>query len=101
VAERPQTSHRTRNAHPRQRPCDPDRAAGGRHPLEPLDQPGTDALYRFISPFHMPDFVVLTGYWSRRVVARLRSYVNLVCGVAVPYVILQILHPAWPAWSTC
>jgi hypothetical protein len=40
----------------------------------------------------MPAFVALTGYWPQHVVARQRSYVKLVCRVAVPHVIFQVLH---------
>ncbi|UDY22740.1 acyltransferase family protein [Nocardioides sp. Kera G14] len=78
---------------------------------------GLDAhLYDFLYTWHMPAFVLVTGYLSRRFVLTRRSVWGLVRGLAVPYVILEAalalfrywaggehlhhlwINPHWPLW---
>lgn len=76
----------------------------------------SDAVYKWIYSFHMPAFVVVTGYLSRSYSGSPRQVKALVSGVLVPYLVFQVivrvepwllheepLHlniftPGWSAW---
>ncbi|MFJ8943391.1 acyltransferase family protein [Streptomyces sp. NPDC102395] len=61
------------------------------HSWEPLkggDRP-LQAAYLVVYAFHMPAFIVISGYFSRRFDASPNRLKRLVTGVAVPYVVFQ------------
>lgn len=51
-----------------------------------------NALYLLIYSFHMPAFVLITGYLTRGFRASPRGYLNIVTTLLIPYVIFQALH---------
>ena len=51
-----------------------------------------NALYLLIYSFHMPAFVLITGYLTRGFKATPRGYLKIVTTLLVPYVIFQTLH---------
>ncbi|MGV9554742.1 acyltransferase family protein [Streptomyces sp. NPDC003522] len=65
------------------------------HSWEPLkgDSRTLQAAYQFVYAFHMPAFIIVSGYFSRGFdgsPARLR---RLVTGVVVPYVVFETAYP--------
>ena len=50
------------------------------------------ALYLFVYAFHMPAFIVVSGYFSRSFEATPRQLRRLVTGVAVPYVLFKLAY---------
>lgn len=58
----------------------------------------TQAAYDFLYLFHMPAFVIVTGYLSRSFGWSRRSLVRLVTTVAVPYVVFEGLLAAFRVW---
>lgn len=66
-------------------------AAG--HAIESLrDVPAAHAVYLFLYLFHMPVFIVITGYLSRNFGAARGRTRKLVLGVGVPYVVFEVLY---------
>lgn len=66
-------------------------AAG--HAIESLrDVPIAHAVYLFLYLFHMPVFIVITGYLSRNFGAARDRTRKLVLGVGVPYVVFEVLY---------
>ncbi|BAU86786.1 acyltransferase [Streptomyces laurentii] len=89
------------------------------HFWEPLiDQPGqrvAKALYLLVYAFHMPAFILISGFFSRSFTAQPRQMRRLVSGVLVPFLIWGILlayftgavndksvsiQPLTPVWVT-
>jgi fucose 4-O-acetylase-like acetyltransferase len=86
------------------------------HAIEPIrGTPVVDAVYMWIYSFHMPAFILISGYLSKSFDASPRRVEKLVLGVAVPYLIFWGLHvllavlldrgvpasplePAWTLW---
>jgi len=52
------------------------------------------AGYLWISAFHMPAFILLSGYFSRGFTARPAQLRKLVAGVLVPYLVFEVLYSA-------
>ncbi|MBT2511651.1 acyltransferase family protein [Streptomyces sp. ISL-98] len=52
----------------------------------------TKAIYIFIYTFHMPAFIVISGYLSRSFAARPHQIKRLVTGIAVPYVVFEVAY---------
>jgi fucose 4-O-acetylase-like acetyltransferase len=70
----------------------------GAHAIEDLrDVPAAHVVYLFVYLFHMPVFIVVTGYLSRNSSFSGDKARKLVTGVGVPYLIFQILYSAL-AW---
>jgi fucose 4-O-acetylase-like acetyltransferase len=70
------------------------------HSWEPLlsaSRPAR-ALYLFVYAFHMPAFIVVSGYFSRRFDARPDRLRRLVTGVALPYVIFETAYALFERW---
>lgn len=64
------------------------------HSWEPL-QSGSrtvEAFYLFVYTFHMPAFIMVSGYFSRSFDARPDRLRRLITGVAVPYVIFETAY---------
>lgn len=63
------------------------------HAIEPLRDHGpTGALYYWIYFFHMPAFIMISGYLSRSFDASSNRVEKLVLTVAVPYLIFWTIH---------
>lgn len=62
------------------------------HAIELAHGTRAQALYVMIYSFHMPAFVVITGYLTRRFTASPRGYLRIVTDLLVPYVIFHVLH---------
>lgn len=64
------------------------------HAWEPLrgDSKAAGALYMMVYAFHMPAFIVISGYFSRSFDASPNRLKRLITGVAVPYVIFEIAY---------
>ncbi|WP_329617675.1 acyltransferase family protein [Streptomyces brevispora] len=64
------------------------------HAWEPLrgDSRAAAALYITVYAFHMPAFIVISGYFSRSFDASPNRLKRLITGVAVPYVIFEVAY---------
>lgn len=64
------------------------------HVVESIGSYWAGALYTWIYAFHMPAFVVITGYLSRSYRNEPRQVGRLLSSVVLPYVIFQCIHAA-------
>ncbi|WP_420033652.1 acyltransferase family protein [Streptomyces sp. cg28] len=64
------------------------------HSWEPLTDRSraAEALYMVVYTFHMPAFIVISGYFSRSFDASPHKLKRLITGVAVPYVLFEIAY---------
>ncbi len=63
------------------------------HLIEDLrDVPAAHALYFFVYLFHMPLFIVVSGYLSRNFTFSPGKARKLISGLAVPYVIFEVAY---------
>ncbi|MBO1333977.1 acyltransferase family protein [Streptomyces sp. VRA16 Mangrove soil] len=64
------------------------------HCWEPLTDGSraAEALYMVVYTFHMPAFIIISGYFSRSFDASPKKLKRLVTGVAVPYVLFEIAY---------
>ncbi|MEW1692814.1 acyltransferase family protein [Streptomyces sp. NPDC091263] len=64
------------------------------HAWEPLrgDSRAAAALYMAVYAFHMPAFIVISGFFSRSFDASPNRIRRLITGVAVPYVIFEVAY---------
>ncbi|MFE1953549.1 acyltransferase family protein [Streptomyces sp. NPDC059524] len=64
------------------------------HAWEPLrgDSRAAAALYIMVYTFHMPAFIVISGYFSRSFDASPGRLKRLVTGVVVPYVVFEVAY---------
>ncbi|MFD2079788.1 acyltransferase family protein [Actinopolymorpha cephalotaxi] len=63
------------------------------HAMEALrDVPVGKALYLFLYMFHMPVFIIVSGYFSRRFPYSKNKARKLITQLLVPYVIFQIVY---------
>jgi fucose 4-O-acetylase-like acetyltransferase len=71
------------------------------HAWEPLRSGSrtVTALYMFVYAFHMPAFIVVSGYFSRGFDASPRRIGRLVTGVVVPYVVFETAYTLFTRWS--
>ncbi|MBW8793301.1 MAG: acyltransferase family protein [Streptomyces sp.] len=71
------------------------------HAWEPLrpDSRTVTALYTFVYAFHMPAFIVISGYFSRSFDASPARIRRLVTSVAVPYVVFEVAYTLFTRWS--
>ncbi|WP_419998916.1 acyltransferase family protein [Streptomyces boninensis] len=71
------------------------------HAWEPLrgDSRAAAALYNFVYTFHMPAFLIISGYFSRSFDASPRRIQRLVTGVLVPYVIFEVAYTLFKRWA--
>ncbi|MEE1928379.1 acyltransferase family protein [Streptomyces sp. TRM 70351] len=70
------------------------------HAIGPLSQGSrpVEAVYFFIYAFHMPAFVIMSGYFSRSFEARPAQIRRLVTGVAVPYLVFEVIYNLFMGW---
>ncbi|MFA3836738.1 acyltransferase family protein [Streptomyces aureus] len=71
------------------------------HSWEPLTDHSrvAEALYMTVYTFHMPAFIVISGYFSRSFDMRPDRLRRLVTGVAVPYVIFEVAYTFFKRWA--
>ncbi|MER6694882.1 acyltransferase family protein, partial [Streptomyces minutiscleroticus] len=71
------------------------------HVWEPLtDQSRTaEALYMVVYTFHMPAFIVISGYFSRGFDGSPKRIRRLVTGVAVPYIVFETAYSLFKRWA--
>ncbi|MGW2558891.1 acyltransferase family protein [Streptomyces sp. NPDC001514] len=64
------------------------------HAWEPVMEGSraTRALYMLVYTFHMPAFIIVSGYFSRSFDARPGQLKRLVSGVAVPYLVFEAAY---------
>ncbi|MFE0137812.1 acyltransferase family protein [Streptomyces sp. NPDC059037] len=71
------------------------------HAWEPLrgDSRAAAALYITVYTFHMPAFIVISGYFSRSFDASPNRIKRLVTGIAVPYVLFEVAYTFFKRWA--
>ncbi|MEU6084645.1 acyltransferase family protein [Streptomyces sp. NPDC047108] len=71
------------------------------HAWEPLrgDSRAAAALYIFIYTFHMPAFVLVSGYFSRSFSMTVPQLKRLVTGIAVPYVVFEVAYSLFKRYA--
>ncbi|MFH8564015.1 acyltransferase family protein [Streptomyces sp. NPDC017988] len=71
------------------------------HAWEPLTDHSraAEALYMTVYTFHMPAFILISGYFSRSFDMRPDRLRRLVTGVAVPYVLFEVAYTLFKRWA--
>ncbi|GAA1354484.1 acyltransferase family protein [Streptomyces beijiangensis] len=70
------------------------------HSWEPImdGSRATHALYMVVYTFHMPAFIIVSGYFSRSFDMRPDRLKRLITGVAVPYVVFETTYSLYERW---
>ncbi|MFJ7073303.1 acyltransferase family protein [Streptomyces sp. NPDC098781] len=70
------------------------------HAWEPLkgDSRILEAVYTVVYTFHMPAFIIISGFFSRSFDASPSRMKRLITGVAVPYVVFETAYPLFKRW---
>ncbi|MEU0196993.1 MULTISPECIES: acyltransferase family protein [unclassified Streptomyces] len=70
------------------------------HAWEPLkgDSRILEAAYQVVYAFHMPAFIIISGYFSRSFDMRPDRLKRLITGVAVPYIVFETAYPLFKRW---
>ncbi|MFG3494132.1 acyltransferase family protein [Streptomyces sp. NPDC047917] len=71
------------------------------HAWEPVMEGSraTRALYLLVYTFHMPAFIVISGYFSRSFTGRPDQVKRLVTGVVVPYLVFETAYSLFRRWA--
>lgn len=71
------------------------------HAWEPLKGRSRvlEAAYMVVYAFHMPAFIIISGYFSRSFDFRADRLKRLVTGVAVPYVVFEVAYVLFKRWA--
>ncbi|MFD9814843.1 acyltransferase family protein [Streptomyces sp. NPDC059080] len=71
------------------------------HSWEPLTDGSraAEALYMTVYAFHMPAFIIISGYFSRSFDMRKDRLQRLITGVAVPYVLFEVAYTFFARWA--
>ncbi|MFE9925927.1 acyltransferase family protein [Streptomyces sp. NPDC005774] len=71
------------------------------HAWEPLrsESRTVTALYTLVYAFHMPAFIIISGYFSRSFDWSPGKIKRLITGVAVPYVVFEVAYTLFTRWS--
>lgn len=71
------------------------------HSWDPLRDASrtVSALYFVVYTFHMPAFVIISGYLSRSFEGKPRQIQRLITGVAVPYFVIQTVYTFFMRWA--
>ncbi|MFF1682659.1 acyltransferase family protein [Streptomyces sp. NPDC058256] len=71
------------------------------HAWEPLKGQSRvlEAAYTVVYAFHMPAFILISGYFSRSFDMRADRLKRLVTGVAVPYVVFEVAYSLFSRWA--
>ncbi len=70
------------------------------HAWEPLkgDSRILEGVYTVVYTFHMPAFIIISGFFSRSFDASPNRLKRLITGVAVPYVVFETAYPLFKRW---
>ncbi|MER6994984.1 acyltransferase family protein [Streptomyces sp. NPDC000410] len=70
------------------------------HAWEPVMEGSraTRALYMLVYTFHMPAFIIISGYFSRSFTGRPDQLKRLVSGLIVPYVVFEVAYTLFTRW---
>jgi fucose 4-O-acetylase-like acetyltransferase len=60
----------------------------------------TRSLYMLLYTFHMPVFILISGYLSRSYTGRPDQLKRLLTGVAVPYIVFEVAYTLFTRWGT-
>lgn len=71
------------------------------HAWEPLkgQSRALEAAYMVVYAFHMPAFIIISGYFSRSFDMRADRLKRLVTGVAVPYIVFEVAYVLFKRWA--
>lgn len=71
------------------------------HAWEPLrdGSRAVSALYIVVYTFHMPAFIIISGYFSRSFDFRPDRVRRLITGVAVPYIVFEVAYSLFHRWA--
>ncbi|MFC4609643.1 acyltransferase family protein [Streptomyces maoxianensis] len=71
------------------------------HAWEPVMEGSrsTRALYMLVYTFHMPAFIVVSGYFSRSYTGRPDQLRRLLTGIALPYVVFEVVYSLFRRWA--
>ncbi|WND23994.1 acyltransferase family protein [Streptomyces janthinus] len=71
------------------------------HSWEPLrdGSRAASALYMVVYAFHMPAFIIISGYFSRTFDAGPGRIRRLITGLAVPYVVFETAYTLFTRWT--
>ncbi|MEU9115008.1 acyltransferase family protein [Streptomyces sp. NPDC048483] len=71
------------------------------HAWEPLTDGSraAEALYMTVYTFHMPAFIIISGYFSRSFDMRKDRLQRLVTGVLVPYILFETAYAFFKRWA--
>ncbi|MEV0599815.1 acyltransferase family protein [Streptomyces sp. NPDC050315] len=71
------------------------------HAWEPLTDGSraAEALYMVVYTFHMPAFIIISGYFSRSFDMRKDRLQRLITGVAVPYILFEVAYSFFKRWA--
>ncbi|MFF3431803.1 acyltransferase family protein [Streptomyces sp. NPDC002602] len=75
-------------------------AMGHLWPLVIEGSRATRALYMFVYTFHMPVFILISGYLSRSYTGRPDQMRKLLTGVALPYVVFEVAYTLFARYGT-
>nr|WP_217206304.1 acyltransferase family protein [Streptomyces sp. AC550_RSS872] len=70
------------------------------HSWEPIkgDSRILEAVYTVVYTFHMPAFIIISGFFSRSFDATPNRLKRLITGVAVPYIVFESAYPLFKRW---
>ncbi|ANS65252.1 acyltransferase [Streptomyces lincolnensis] len=71
------------------------------HSWEPLkdDSRILEGLYQVVYAFHMPAFIIISGFFSRSFDMRPDRLKRLITGVAVPYILFETAYPLFKRYA--
>ncbi|MFB7269174.1 acyltransferase family protein [Streptomyces sp. NPDC056244] len=71
------------------------------HAWEPLrsGSRAVSALYIVVYAFHMPAFIIISGYFSRSFDFRPDRVRRLITGIAVPYIVFEVAYSLFHRWT--
>ncbi|MFE3142495.1 acyltransferase family protein [Streptomyces scopuliridis] len=71
------------------------------HAWEPLrdGSRAVSALYIVVYTFHMPAFIIISGYFSRSFDFRPDRVRRLITGIAVPYIVFEVAYSLFHRWA--
>lgn len=70
------------------------------HAWEPIkgDSRILEGVYTVVYTFHMPAFIIISGFFSRSFDASPNRMKRLITGVAVPYIVFETAYPLFKRW---
>ena len=71
------------------------------HSWEPLrnDSRAVAAVYTVVYAFHMPAFIIISGYLSRSFTGRPDQIKRLLTGLVVPYIVFETAYSLFDRWA--